>query len=207
MLYTHGFSPISKAKQSVRMGAYSSLTSAVTSSSVCVPQWSVLGPLLFSIYTSPLSTIAESQQVFQQQYADAMQLYVSLSTLNYHIKLTTLESCLRSLHVWFCDNGIVLNPTKSDAILFGTSQRLKTMSSLISVDIAGSVIQLLDTIKILGVTLDSSLTVGPYTKALSKSCFYHLWSFKQICSSMDDPMAISAASAVKSPRLVMSTLC
>jgi len=67
---------------------------------------------------------------------------------------------------------MVLNPTKSDAILSGTSQRLKTMSSLTSVDIADAVIQLSDTIKILGVTLGSSFTMGSHAKALSNSCFY-----------------------------------
>ena len=66
--------------QSVRMGSYSS---TVTSCSVDVPQGSILGPLLFSAYTSPLSTIAKSHQVFQQQYADDTQLYVALSPINY----------------------------------------------------------------------------------------------------------------------------
>ena len=102
--------------QSVRMGSYSS---AVTSCSVGVPQGSVLRPLLFSAYTSPLSTIAKSHQVFQQQYADDMQLYVALSPINYSNELITLQSCLSSLHVWFCENGMALNPSKSDAILFG----------------------------------------------------------------------------------------
>jgi len=37
-----------------------------------------------------------------------------------------------------------------------------------------SVIQLSDTVKILGATLDSSLTKGPHTKATSKSCFCHI---------------------------------
>jgi len=73
----------------------------------------------------------------------------------------------------------------------------------VTVDMANSVgiIQLSDAIKILGVTLDSSLTMDPHTKALSKSCFYYLRSFKQIRCSMDYPMAVSVASALVSSRL------
>jgi len=75
------------------------------------------------------------------------------------------------------------------------------MSSLTSVDIAVSVIQLSDAIKILGVTLDSRLSMGPHTKALFKFCFHHLRSFKQICSSMDYPMSVFIASALVSSYL------
>jgi len=168
-----------------------------------VPQGSVLGPLLFSVYTSPLSTIAQSHQVLQQQYADDTQLYVTLSPINYSNEINTLQSCLSAIHVWFCENGMALNPTKSDAILFGTSQHLKTMSSLSSVKLDDSVIQFSDTVKILGATLDSSLTMGPHTKATSKSCFYHIRSFRQIRSSMDHTMSISVASALVSLRLLI----
>ena len=62
-------------------------------------------------------------------------------------------------------------------------------------------IPLSDKVKILGVTLDSNLTMGLHTKALSKSCFYHIRSFRQIRSSLDDAMAASVASALVSSRL------
>jgi len=75
------------------------------------------------------------------------------------------------------------------------------MSSLSSVKLDDSVIQFSDTVKILGATLDSSLTMGPHTKATSKSCFYHIRSFRQIHTSMDHTMAISVASALVSSRL------
>jgi len=75
------------------------------------------------------------------------------------------------------------------------------MSSLNSVKIADSAIQFSDTVKILGVTLDSNLTLGPYIKAISKSCFYHIRCFRQIRPSMDRSMAMAVASALVSARL------
>ena len=110
--------------------------------------------------------------------------------MDFRNELITLQSCLSSLHVWFCENGMALNPSKSDAILFGTSLRLKTMSGFTSVKIADSEIQFSDSIKILGATLDANLNMGPYTKAISKSCFYHIRSFRQIRSSMDRSTAV-----------------
>ena len=58
--------------------------------------------------------------------------------------------------------------------------------------------QLSDKVKILGATLDSNLTMEPHTKALSSFCFYHIRSFKQIRSSLDEGMAVSVASALVS---------
>jgi len=63
---------------------------------------------------------------------------------------------------------------KSVAILFGTSQWLKSLSGLQSVNVAGAVIPLSDKVKILGAMLDANLTMAPYIKALSSSRFYHI---------------------------------
>jgi len=49
------------------------------------------------IYTSPISTIALSHKVCQQQYADDTQLYVALSPVNYNHDFSVPQSCLTSL--------------------------------------------------------------------------------------------------------------
>jgi len=72
------------------------------------------------------------------------------------------------------------------SILFGTSQRLKSLSGFKSVNVAGAVIPLSDKVKILGATLDANLTMAPYVKPLSSSCFCHIRSFWQIRPSLDD---------------------
>ena len=53
---------------------------------------------------------------------------------------------------------MALNPDKSEAILLGTRQRAHSYSSLATVNVAGSVIplELVDHVKILGVTLDKN---------------------------------------------------
>jgi len=47
-----------------------------------VPQGSVLGPILFSTYVSPIGSIAASHNLLRQQYADDTQFFISLSSPN-----------------------------------------------------------------------------------------------------------------------------
>ena len=89
---------------------------------------------------------------------------------------------LHTLHTWFCENGMALNPSKSVAIIFSTSQRVKSPPGSIPVNVADTVILMSDRVKILGATLDSNLTMDNHTKSVSKSCFYHIHSLRHIRS-------------------------
>ena len=89
--------------QAIRLGSH---CSSYTPCSVGVPQGSVLGPLLFTIYTFPISHIAESHNIQQHQYANDTQLFVALTSINVDAQVSTLESCLSSLQAWFCSNRL-----------------------------------------------------------------------------------------------------
>ena len=62
-----------------------------------IPQGSVLGPLLFSLYTSPLSDIASKHELCFHFYADDRQLYVAFETSSLNdmeLSKCRLEACV-----------------------------------------------------------------------------------------------------------------
>ena len=92
----------------------------------------------------------------QQQYAYDMQLYVVITISNHKSAIFRLEECLSYLHIWFCHNELALNPDKTDAILFSTTQCAKLPQCNTTINIAGTSVSS-ENIKILGVVLDIKL--------------------------------------------------
>ena len=172
--------------------------SAFASISTGVPQGSVLGPMLFTLYISPIGHIVNSWGIQHQQYADDTQLFVSLQG---HQQLTQLESCLSELHSWFCINGLALNPDKSDSIHFATAQRARFTDPVVHVNVAGTTVPTSDSITTLGVQLDNRLSLNQHVKSLCRSCNFHIRSLRHIRSSLTDDMAKSIATALVSSRI------
>jgi len=98
-------------------------------------------------------------------------------------QLLNLNPVSPPLYCWLSHNGLCLNPSKSDAILFGTHQRLRTLSPISSINIAGSVISLSETVT-LGVTLDQILNLCSNINKLCKSSYYHIRALRHIRSSL-----------------------
>ena len=59
-----------------------------------------------------------------------LHLFISLSPPDNMPDLDNLTRCIDYLHIWFCANGMALNPDKSEAILLGTRQQAHSYSSL-----------------------------------------------------------------------------
>ena len=87
-----------------------------------VPQGSVLGPLLFSLYTTPLSKIIRLHPHIKFHfYTDDTHLYIHLSYNNASAALARLNACLLDGQRWMSLSKLKLNPEKTEFIVFQVS--------------------------------------------------------------------------------------
>ena len=117
--------------------------SSVVSCEFGVPQGSVLGPALFSAYVAPIAGVISSFGVHHTQYADDTQLYIELQK----DATETLDSCFQAVHRWFTENGLALNPDKSEAIVIGTGARTRQEGRIDAMTLGSASITVSDSVK------------------------------------------------------------
>jgi len=67
--------------------------------------------------------------------------------------------------------------------------------------VAGAVVLVTEHVKLLGVTLDSHLTMDSHVRAISSSCFYHIRAIRHIRPAITDDMAKLVACSLVGSRL------
>ena len=123
-----------------------------------VPQGSVLGPLLYLLYTSPIADIIKFHKLQYHLYAGDTQLYISFRTdSSYDLSLAKrrVECCVNDIDFWMVNNGLKLNQDKTELVLISSKYRCRP--SLEFIQVVDEKIQPKPSARNLGVIIDQSL--------------------------------------------------
>ena len=167
-----------------------------------VPQCSVLGPQLFTVYTSPVRDIILKYNLNDHVYADDTQLYITFKSSQEPADscITTLEKCIQEIRSWMRRNFLKLNDEKTEFLLFGSRQQLSKVS-LLFITIGDSQITPSSQARNLGVIFDSTMTLKPHISNIVRVSSFHIRYISRIRKYLNQSAAEQIIHAFVTSRL------
>ena len=146
-----------------------------------VPQGSILGPILFTLYIEELQEIIINNKLCVQVYADDIQLYASFDNSNAKETKKQFEKCLSEVHNWMDMNYLKINQDKTNALIINPKVTTEIdIIDTLEVDFDNFIVQESQAISLLGVQINETLSLGQLISKKSQVCWYHLRNFFHI---------------------------
>ena len=145
-----------------------------------VPQGSILGPLLFTLYMAPLQDVILTHDLNCMFYADDTQIYIAIKDPEHSVdSVEILQACVNDVFVWNTQNMLKSNPGKTEILHF-TSRFKKQPSSLETLTLANSTIGIKAKAKNLGIVMDKTLLFNDHINETCKKGSFAIRSIGRI---------------------------
>ncbi|CAH1269255.1 Hypp4131 [Branchiostoma lanceolatum] len=146
-----------------------------------VPQGSVLGPLLFTIF---VSDIPETIQNFVSLFADDTKIYAAAQNCELNAHTTCLQADLNSLHEWSTKMQMQFHPDKCKVMHLGKANP-RHKYTMNKVDGTKHTLESIEEEKDLGVTIDKNLTFSKHAQVQANKANKTLGLIKHTFSHVD----------------------
>ena len=133
----------------------------------------MLGPVLFTLYSQPLSDVISSHGCVFHKYEDDTELSKSCSPVDFSRTLTEVQNCVNDVLFWTNCNKLKLNTDKTEIMLVGARSRISSID-LQSACFNGTDVAFQACVKYLGVKIDQSLTMHEQISSVCRASFLEL---------------------------------
>ena len=137
-----------------------------------VPQGSVLGPILFVLYASPVSDVISRHAMSHESFADDTQVHQSAPIDGIDGLMARTRECISDLKVWMTQNKLQLNDEKTELLLACPKKFLNHPSLPTFLEIGNTTVPFSSSVRSLGVTLDPTLSFQQHISNVCRSVYF-----------------------------------
>ena len=151
---------------------------------VGVPQGSILGPVLFTLYVNDLLSVPKHGQALG--YVDDTKIFLAFPQNEINDAVAALNQDLTEISRWCCVNSLLINPEKTKLLVAGVPQLIRNLSPLLPpVKLLGRSIEPTPVARDLGVMIDSHLNYNEHITKTTANCMSKLSRINRIKHLLD----------------------
>ena len=158
-----------------------------------VPQGSILGPILFILYTKELENIAKHFGFSIHIYADDTKLYFTFESNDQDKAESRAMACMEAIKEWMVVNFLKLNDSKTDVLIISPKSDPSATATSFSAVHGCKPLDVETYVKSLGVRLDNKLAMSHFVSATIAACNIKLRNLWNVATKLPFKLKVQLA--------------